>query len=145
MAQALPKLPADIESVVLTAADMISDAFSAAGLAMRTAEGPPSPFLYSVLSLLKLRCQAGPDGAGWQRRDYLIPLAEIATLLETIGQVMVSEKIEGMAGYDADFFKGCATVVTQAERDLERQMAAINKLLLKGLGESGSNMAEPLD
>jgi hypothetical protein len=50
-----------------------------------------------------------------------------------------------MAGYDADFFKGCATVVTQAERDLERQMAAINKLLLKGLGESGSNRAEPLD
>jgi hypothetical protein len=38
MQTSLPKLPADVESVVLAAADMISDAFAAARLEMSTKE-----------------------------------------------------------------------------------------------------------
>ena len=68
--------------------------------------------------------------------EYEIGLSEIATVLETIGQIMVSDNMPELAGYNASFFKDAGSIVALAETHLGRYEATIDKLLEKGLTDS---------
>lgn len=75
------------------------------------------------------------DGQYPTGNDYPIPLSEIAAVLETIRQVMASDNIPEIAGRNGSWFADAAAVVSKVERDLRRQVAAIDKLLQKGVGQ----------
>lgn len=61
-----------------------------------------------------------------QKPYYEIPLSEIATALETIGQVMVSDGLAELAGYNASFYKDAGAIVALAETHLARYEVAMN-------------------
>ena len=135
ISHSLPKLPPLVESATRAAAEEITAALASVGLSPTEDDGTPSPFLYSILYLLKKRCLEVVDKDWLSKGDELITLTEVATVLETLGQVMVSEDTIELLERNASWYKDAADRVTKAERDLKRQLDAINKLLEKGLGE----------
>ena len=62
---------------------------------------------------------------------YPIALSEIAAVLETVGQIIVSEGMAEFAGVNASWYRDAAAMVDQADRDMERQLAKIEVLLTK--------------
>jgi len=130
----LPPLPPDVHQTIAIAADAIAAALAQAGLPLVRADGAPSPELYSVLYLLKLLVLDAPDIERPPDQRYPIALREIAVVLETIGQVMISEGMADWAGYNASWYADAADMVERAEMDMERQLAKIEVLLRKGLG-----------
>jgi hypothetical protein len=107
----LPKLPPRLEGATLAAADNLAAIAAAEGLALAGERGEALPHLVTILYILRERCaQARPEP---RPNDRLIEPGEVGAVLEFIGQWMVSEGMEELAGYNASWFKDAAGVVEQ--------------------------------
>ncbi len=110
----LPHLPPRLNSATLAAADNLAAIAAAEGLDLVGERGEALPHLITVLYVIRERCaqvqgQVEPEGGG------TITAAEIAEVLETVGQVMVSEGLAEMAGRNASWFKDAAGVVEELD------------------------------
>lgn len=107
----LPKLPPRLEAATLATADNLAAIAATERLALVGERGEALPHLVTILYILRERCaQARLEP---RPNDRLIELGEIAAVLEFIGQWMVSEGMEELAGYNASWFKDAAGVVEQ--------------------------------
>lgn len=92
----------------LAAADNLA-AIAAEGVPLGGERGEALPYLITILYTLRERCiqaQLTPVLAG-----LAIEPGEIAAVLETIAEVMVSDGVREMAGVNASWFKDAARVV----------------------------------
>lgn len=108
---ALPALPSRLQSATLAAADNLATIAAAEGLTLVGERGEAAPHLLTILYTLRERCALAQSEA--RPGDQRIEPAEIAAVLELLGQWMVSEGIEDLAGYNASWFKDAARVVEQ--------------------------------
>ncbi len=63
-------------------------------------------------------------------------------VLETLGQIMVSDNIPELAGRNPSWFYDAADVISKTEHDLDSQVAAINRLLEKWLADDTKQTAD---
>lgn len=105
------ELPPRLKAATLAAADNLAALAHSEGLKLGGPRGGALPDLEAILYLIKERCiqaeQESLPGLG----DQTITPAEIATVLETIAQVMVSEEMTEFVGYNASWFSDAADVV----------------------------------
>lgn len=105
----LPTLPPRLHAATLAAADTLATIAAAEGLALVGERGEAAPPLLTILYTLRERCAlARPEP---EPGDRLIEPEEIAAVLELVGQWLISEGIEDLAGYNASWFKDAAAVV----------------------------------
>lgn len=111
MRSALPSLPPRLQAATLAAADNLAAIAAAEGVALVGGRGEAAPHLLTILYTLRERCALARSEP--RLGDRLIEPAEVAAVLEFVGQWMVSEGIEELAGYNASWFKDAAGVVEQ--------------------------------
>lgn len=109
MSTALPPLPPRLAAATLAAADNLAAIAAAEGVPLVGERGEALPHLIAILYTVRERCvqaQATPAPAG-----LAIEPGEIAAVLETIAEMMVSDGMREMAGVNASWFKDAAGVV----------------------------------
>ena len=111
MKQALPNLPPRLKAAVLAAADNLTALAHSEGLELGGQRGEALPPLLTMLYLLRERCVAAELELQPWLGDQTITPAEIATVLETIRQLMVSDGWEELAGHNPSWFSDAALVV----------------------------------
>ncbi len=111
MKQALPTLPARLESAVLAAADTLTAIAHDEGIELGGLRGEARPHLHTILYVLRNRCVEAEREPQPYLGDQTITPAEIASVLETVAQVMMSEGIEELAGCNPSWFTDAAVVV----------------------------------
>jgi hypothetical protein len=110
----LPKLPPRLEAATLAAADNLAAIAAAEGILLGGERDETLPHLITILYLLRERCVKTPTRSA----PVLIEPVEIATVLETISQYLVSEGIKELAGHNASWYRdAAASVETIAVRE----------------------------
>jgi len=117
MKQILPTLPPRLESATLAAADTLTAIAHAEGIRLGGPRGEGLPHLHTILYTLRERCVQVEQEPQPYLGDQLITPIEIATVLETIAQVMMSEDISDLAGYNPSWFIDAALVVDRLAQE----------------------------
>lgn len=113
----LPQLPPRLESAVLATAEHLTAIAHAEGIELGGKRGKALPHMEAILDLLHERCvEAELEPQPWLM-DQLITPAEIASVLETIAQVMMSDEVMELAGHNPSWFRDAAAVVERVGRN----------------------------
>lgn len=75
-------------------------------------KGQVLPELTAGLYLIRVRCEQVQDLVDEAPASTITP-GEIATVLETISQIMVSEEIKELAGHNVSWYKDATAIVEQ--------------------------------
>src|SRR5262245_39704678 len=106
----LPDLPPRLKSAVLAAENLTAIAHSE-GIELDDQKGEATPHLVSILYHLREGCRAAEREPQPWLGDQTITLSEIASVLETIAQTMVSDGQYELAGRNPSWFTDAATVI----------------------------------
>ena len=109
----LPDLPPRLKSAVLAAADNITAIAHSEGIAMSGERGEATEYLLTIIYLMRERCFHVEHELQPYLGDQLITLSEIATVLETIGQIMRSDENFDFADHNPSWFMDAANLLEQ--------------------------------
>jgi hypothetical protein len=111
MKQALPDLPPRLKSAVLAAAENLTAIAYDEGVQLGGPDGEALPHLITILYLMRETCVAEEKQPQPYLGDQLIAPQDIASTLETIAQILISEGIYDFAGHNPSWFTDAALVV----------------------------------
>jgi hypothetical protein len=116
-----PDLPARLKSAILATADNLAAIAQSEGIILADQKGEATPELNTMLVYLHRRCKDAELELQPWLGDHLITPQEIAAVLETIAQVLVSEKVAEFAGHTPAWFTDAAMVVERiAQQEPEK-------------------------
>lgn len=101
-----------LPSAAIATAEHLAAIAKAEGITLAGDRGQVLPELAAVLYLIRVRCEQVQNLVEEVPASTITP-SEIATVLETISQVMVSEGIKELAGYNASWYKDAAAIDEQ--------------------------------
>lgn len=116
-----PDLPPRLKSAVRATAENLAAIAHSEGIKLGDHKGEATPELSTMLLYLQKRCKEAELELQPWLGDELITPQEIAAVLETIAQVLVSEKVAEFAGHTPAWFTDAALAVERmAQQEPER-------------------------
>jgi hypothetical protein len=113
MSQALPPVPPRLHSAALAAAEHLTAIAHSEGIELGGLGGEALPHLITLLYVIRERCvEAEREPQPWLGDQAITP-GEIAGVLETIAQVMMSDGNYNLARHNPGWFTDAARVVEQ--------------------------------
>lgn len=107
----LPDLPPRLKSAVLAAAENLAAIAHSEGIELSDSRNEATPHLISILYHLRDGCKAAEKEPQPWVGDQLIYPGEIAAVLETIAQTMMSDAQYELAGRNPSWFRDAALVI----------------------------------
>jgi hypothetical protein len=104
----LPALPPRLLSATIAAAEQLAAIARAEGIELIGGCGQSLPHLITMLFVIRERIFQGQIEAA---PDSTITPGEVATVLETIAQVMDSEGMDELAGHNARWYRDAAGIM----------------------------------
>ena len=113
----LPQLPLRLHAATLASAENLAAIAHSEGIELGDKDGVSTPHLHTILYLMRDRCiEAELELQPWLG-DKWIELSEIATVLETLGHMIVSEGLDELAGHNASWYMDAARVIELTAQD----------------------------
>jgi hypothetical protein len=117
MNQALPPLPPRLHSAALAAAEHLTAIAHSEGIELGGLRSEALPHLITLLYTIRERCvEAEREPQPWLG-DRAITPGEIAGVLETIAQLMISDGTHNLAGHNPSWFTDAARIVEHLSHD----------------------------
>lgn len=117
--QKLPDLPPRLKSAVLAAADNITAIAHSEGIALTETNGAAKEPLITILYMLRERIAQVEREVQPYLGDQFITLSDIATVLETITHILISEGIYDFAGHNPSWYSDAANLLEQIAQEHE--------------------------
>ncbi len=115
--QILPKLPPRLHSAVLAAADNITAIAHSEDIELGNERGVSTPYLHTILYMIREQCVQNELKLQPHLDDQLITLGEIVVVLETIGQILMSDETYELAGRNPSWFMDAANLLERLDRE----------------------------